>query len=168
VDKATGLRSDQTIRLNGLRTKTHFPHDLRRISFLDAETGKLLVFATNNFEIDVLVVAKIYKARWQIELFFKWVKQNLRVKAFFGLSENAVKTQIWIVISVYLMVAMASRVAFGSKINKTLRIDQSMSRILQVISVNIFSKDPIHQLLMKEDARESNIDISNQLIFNGF
>lgn len=156
VDKSVGLRSDQTIRLNGPRTRRLYPHDLRRISYLDTETGKLLVFVTNNFEIDASVVAKIYKARWQIELFFKWIKQNLRVKAFYGLSENAVKTQIWIAICVYLMVAI---------LNKTLRIEQSMSRILQVISVNIFSKDPIHQLLMKKHTRDSNVDISNQLIF---
>ena len=157
VDKSTGLRSDQTIRLNGTKTKTLFPHDLRRVSFQDAESGKLLVFVTNNFEIDALVVAKIYKSRWQIELFFKWIKQNLRVKSFFGLSENAVKTQIWTAICVYLMVAI---------LNKTLRIEQSMSRILQVISVNIFSKDPIHQLLMKNDTRDLDTDNSNQLIFN--
>jgi len=159
VDKSAGLRSDQTIRLNGAKTKERFPHDLRRVSFLDTETGKLLVFITNNFDIDALVVAEIYKARWQIELFFKRIKQNLRVKAFFGLSENAVKTQIWIAISAYLMVAI---------LNKTLAIEQSMSRILQVISVNIFSKDPIHQILMKSNTRDSNIDISNQLMLNGF
>ena len=165
VDKSVGLRSDQTIRLNGTKTKGLYPRDLRRISFLDTETGKRLVFITNNFEIAAIVIAKIYKARWQIELFFKWIKQNLRVKSFYGLSENAVKTQIWIAISTYLMVAMASRVAFGSVLNKTLGIDQSMSRMLQVISVNIFSKDPIHQLLMKTHTRDLNIDISNQLIF---
>lgn len=159
VDKSTGLRSDQTIRLNGTKTKKHFPHDLRRVSFQDAECGKLLVFVTNNFEVDALVVAKVYKARWQIELFFKWIKQNLRVKSFFGLSENAVKTQIWIAVCVYLMVAI---------LNKTLRIEQSMSRILQVVSVNIFSKDPIHQLLMKNNTRNLKIDNSNQLIFNDF
>lgn len=159
VDKSVGLRSDQTIRLNGTKTKALYPHDLRRISFLDPETGKLLVFITNNFEIDAIVVAKIYKARWQIELFFKWIKQNLRVKGFYGLSENAVKTQIWIAISAYLMVAI---------LNKTLEIEQSMSRILQVISVNIFSKDPIHQLLMRDDTRHSSVDNSNQLIFKDF
>jgi hypothetical protein len=159
VDKSTGLRSDQTVRLNGTKTKKHFPHDLRRVSFRDAESGKLLVFITNNFEIDALVVAKIYKARWQIELFFKWIKQNLRVKSFFGLSENAVKTQIWIAVCAYLMVAI---------LNKTLQIEQSMSRILQVVSVNIFSKDPIHQLLMKNDTRNLDVDSSNQLMFNDF
>jgi len=159
VDKSVGLRSDQTIRLNGSRTKSLYRRDLRRISFLDTETGKRLVFITNNFEIDAIVIAKIYKARWQIELFFKWIKQNLRVKSFYGLSENAVKTQIWIAISTYLMVAI---------LNKTLGIDQSMSRMLQVISVNIFSKESIHQLLMKTHTRDLNIDIPNQLIFNDF
>lgn len=159
VDKSTGLRSDQTVRLNGTKTKKHFPHDLRRVSFRDAESGKLLVFITNNFEIDALVVAKIYKARWQIELFFKWIKQNLRVKSFFGLTENAVKTQIWIAVCAYLMVAI---------LNKTLKIEQSMSRILQVVSVNIFSKDPIHQILMKNNTRNSDVDNSNQLMFNDF
>ena len=159
VDKSCGLRSDQTIRLNGPKTSRQYPCDLRRISFFDTVTGKLLVFLTNNFEVDAIVIAKIYKARWQIELFFKWIKQNLRIKAFYGLSQNAVKTQIWIAVSVYLMVAI---------LNKTLGIDQSMSRILQVISVNIFSKDPIHQLLMKHDTRETTFDTPNQLIFNGF
>ncbi|NER26036.1 MAG: IS4 family transposase [Symploca sp. SIO1C2] len=159
VDKSTGLRSDQTVRLNGTKTKKHFPHDLGRVSFWDAESGRLLVFITNNFEIDALAVARIYKARWQIELFFKWIKQNLRVKSFFGLSENAVKTQIWIAVCIYLMVAI---------LNKTLQIEQSMSRILQVVSVNIFSKDPIHQLLTKKDTRDSGFDNSKQLMFKDF
>jgi hypothetical protein len=159
VDKATGLRADQTIRLNGPGTKALYPRDLRRISYVDTETGKTMAFLTNNFEIEALVVAKIYKARWQIELFFKWIKQNLRIKAFYGLSENAVKTQIWIAVATYLLIAI---------LNKTLGIEQSMSRILQVISVNVFSKAPIHQLLAKDDTRESEIDDANQLIFNGF
>ena len=159
VDKSTGLRSDQTIRLTGKRTKASFPFDLRRVSYLDPETGKLLVFITNNFEIAGLVVAKTYKSRWQIELFFKWIKQNLRIKAFFGLSENAVKTQIWTAISTYLMVAC---------LNKSLGIDQSMSRILQVISVNIFSKESLHQLLANCDTRNCPTDTPNQLMFNGF
>ena len=159
VDKSAGLRSDQTIRLASQKSKRQYPGDIRRVSFRDAETGKLLVFLTNNFEIAAIVVARIYKARWQIELFFKWIKQNLRIKAFFGLSENAVKTQIWIAVSVYLMVAI---------LNRTLDIGQSMSRILQVISVNIFSKDPIHQLLMETDTSDDLLDNSNQLMFNGF
>ncbi len=159
VDTSAGLRADQTIRLSGPQTRQYYPHILRRISFQDPETGKLLVFLTNNFEIAALTVAKIYKARWQIELFFKWIKQNLRIKGFFGRSENAVKTQIWVAVSVYLMVAI---------LNKTIGSGESMSRILQVISVNVFSKDPIHQLLTTTDTRNLADDIHNQLVFNGF
>jgi len=159
VDKTAGLRADQTIRLNGAKTKTLYPGYLRRISYLDTETGKVLVFITNNFEIDALVVAKVYKARWQIELFFKWIKQNLRIKSFYGTSENAVKTQIWIALCAYLMVAI---------LNKTSGLDQNLSRILQVVSVNIFTKDPIHQLFMKDDTRDSDSDNPNQLTFNDF
>ena len=159
VDKSTGLRSDQTVRLSGPKTRKDYPHTIRRISYRDPETGKLLIFLTNNFELDALTIAKCYKARWQVELFFRWIKQNLRIKAFFGLSDNAVKTQIWIAVSVYLMVAI---------LNKTLGTTQSMSRILQVISVNIFSKDPIHELLTETDTRDDQSDIHNQLIFSGF
>jgi len=159
VDKSTGLRSDQTIRLRGPRSKTRYPYELRRVSYLDPATGKLFVFITNNFDIDAITITRAYKSRWQIELFFKWIKQNLRIKAFFGLSENAVKTQIWTAICVYLMVAC---------LNKTLGINQSMSRILQVISVNIFSKQALHQLLTKPDTSEHPFNIPNQLIFNGF
>jgi hypothetical protein len=159
VVKASGLRADQIIRLNGSKTKAHYSGDLRRISYLDPETGKTLVFLTNNFEIEAIVVTKIYKARWQIELFFKWLKQNLRIKAFYGTSENAVKTQIWIAMSAYLLVAI---------LNKTLGIEQSMSRILQVISVNVFSKDTIHQLLMKYDTSDLLNYTPNQLMFSGF
>jgi hypothetical protein len=126
---------------------------------VDPETGKTLVFLTNNFEIEALVVAKVYKARWQIELFFKWIKQNLRIKAFYGLSENAVKTQIWIALCSYLLVAI---------LNKTLGIEQGMSRILQVISVNVFSKESIHQLLMEDETREAVSGDPNQLLFNDF
>ncbi len=159
ADKAAGLRADQTIRLNGTKTKGLYSDFLRRISYLDTETGKLLVFITNSFEIDALVVAKVYKARWQIELFFKWIKQNLRIKSFFGTSENAVKTQIWIALCAYLMVAI---------LNKTNGLDQNLSRILQVVSVNIFSKDPIHQLFMNDDTRNLDVDNPNQLMFNNF
>jgi len=159
VDRSAGLRSDQTIRLSSKKSKRQYPGDIRRVSFRDAETGKLLVFLTNNFDIAAIVVARIYKARWQIELFFKWIKQNLRIKAFYGLSENAVKTQIWIAVSVYLMVAI---------LNKKLDVGQSMSRILQVVSVNIFSKVPIHQLLMKTDTSEPSFGNPNQLLLNDF
>ena len=159
VDKSTGLCADQIIRLNGQKTKQRYPRDLRRISYLDAETGKTLVFLTNNFVIEAIIVAKIYKARWQIELFFKWLKQNLRIKAFYGTSENAVETQIWIAVSTYLLVAI---------LNKQLKLDQSMSRILQVLSVNAFSKDTIYQLLVINDTSKVDIDTHNQLMFNGF
>jgi hypothetical protein len=159
VDKSTGLRADQTIRLNGPKTRGLYRSGLRRISYVDTKTGKRLVFLTNNFQLDALVVAKIYKARWQIELFFKWIKQNLRIKSFYGTSENAVKTQIWIAISAYLLVAV---------LNKTSGMDQNLSRILQVISVNIFSKDPIHQLFTGNDTSESGFNNSNQLMFNDF
>ena len=159
VDKSTGLRADQTIRLNGPKTKGLYEPGLRRISFTDTETGKTLIFLTNNFELDAIVVAKIYKARWQIELFFKWIKQNLRIKAFYGTSENAVKTQIWIAVSAYLLVAI---------LNKTSGMSQNLSRILQVVSVNVFSKDPIHQLFTGHDTRGSSFDNPNQLMFNGF
>ena len=168
VDKSTGLRADQTIRLSGINTRKLYPDVLRRVSFQDPETGKRLVFLTNNFEADALIIAVCFKSRWQIELFFKWIKQNLRIKVFFGRSENAVRTQIWIAVSVYLMVAMASRVAFGSELNKTLGVDQSMSRFLQVVSVNIFSKDSVHQLLAGSDTRPNLNDIHNQLMLNGF
>jgi len=159
VDKSTGLRADQIIRLNGQRTKKLYPRDLRRISYLDSKTGKTLVFLNNNFLIKAIIVSKIYKARWQIELFFKWLKQNLRIKAFYGTSENAVKTQIWIAVSTYLLVAI---------LNKQLKPDQSMSRILQVLSVNAFSKDPIYQLLMINDTRDDEVYVHNQLMLNNF
>lgn len=159
VDKSTGLRADQTVRLNGAKTKGLYGSDLRRISYVDTLTGKTLVFLTNNFELEAAVVAKLYKARWQIELFFKWIKQNLRIKSFYGTSENAVKTQIWIAVCAYLMVAI---------LNKASGLDQNLSRILQVVSVNIFSKDPIHQLFMKDDTRNLELDNPNQLMFNDF
>ena len=130
VDKSIGLRVNQTIRLNGLKIKGLYQSGLRRIRYVDTETGKSLVFLTNNFQLDAIVVAKVYKARWQIELFFEWIKQNLRFKAFCGTSESAVKTQIWIALCAYLLGAMASLVAFGPKLYKASGIDLNMSRIL--------------------------------------
>jgi hypothetical protein len=159
VDKSTGLRCDQTIRLNTNKAKRDYPTNLRRISFVDPLTSKRLVFLTNHFDLPALAVAAVYKSRWQIELFFKWIKQNLRIKAFYGTSENAVRTQIWIAICVYLKVAC---------LNKLHGINESMSRILQVLSVNVFQKEPIHQLLRSYDTRDAKNDISNQLIFNDF
>lgn len=157
VDKSTGLRCDQTIRLNTDKAKRDYPAYLRRISFVDPLTNKRLVFLTNHFDLPALAVAAIYKSRWQIELFFKWIKQNLRIKAFYGTSENAVRTQIWIAICVYLKVAC---------LNKLHGINESMSRILQVLSVNVFQKEPIYQLLRNNDTRDIQNDISKQLVFN--
>ena len=122
------------------------------MSFWDKENAKLLVLVTNNLRVGASLVAKAYKARWRIELFFKWIKQNLRIKAFYGYSENAVKTQIWIAISVYLMIAI---------LKKQLAITQSMSQILQMISVNAFSKDPIHELLTESATVADRVGIAS-------
>jgi len=159
VDRSSGLRCDQTIRLNGAKSKHLYPDKLRRIRFIDPESGATLVFLTNNFTLPALVIAAIYKSRWYVELFFKWIKQNLRIKAFHGTSENAVKTQIWIAICVYLLVACLKKVH---------RIDHSLSRILQVISVNVFQKDPLHQLLGEFATSNSEVSDCKQLMFNGF
>ena len=157
VDKTTGLRCDQTIRLSTWKGKRDYPKSLRRISYVDTQSGKRLVFLTNNFELPAIAIAAIYKSRWQIELFFKWIKQNLRIKAFFGTTENAVRTQIWIAICVYLMVAC---------LNKIHGIDESLSRILQILSVNVFQKVPFNQLLTDYTFRDDHLLVSKQLTFN--
>ena len=159
VDKTTGLRSDQSIGLKTTKSKRDYPEKLRRVRYIDAETGKSLVFITNHFGLPAITIAHIYKSRWHIELFFKWIKQNLRIKAFYGTSENAVKTQIWVAISVYLMVA---------SLNKIHGFDENLSRILQVLSVNVFQKEPINQLLTKLETRNDDLELRNQLMFNGF
>lgn len=159
VDKSTGLRCDQIIVLRTTKGKRDYPERLRRISFIDPETKKRLTFFTNNFTLPALTIAAIYKSRWQIELFFKWIKQNLRIKVFYGTSDNAVRTQIWIATCVYLMVAC---------LNKIHGIDESLSRILQVFSVNVFQKVPIHQLFTEPNKQNPGNGISNQLLFNGF
>lgn len=159
VDKSCGLRCDQTIRLSTYKGKRDYPEKLRRISFFDTETRKRLVFLTNHFDLPAELIAAIYKRRWQIELFFKWIKQSLRIKAFFGTSENAVRTQIWIAICVYLMVAC---------LNKVHGFDESLSRILQILSVNVFQKVPVSQLLGDYASDKSESPIRNQLSFNGF
>jgi len=138
VDKSTGLRCDQTVKLTSFYPRKAYPDKLRRIPFDDAETGKGFVFITNNFTLPAFTITQIYKCRWQIELFFKWIKQHLRIKAFYGTSENAVKTQIWIAISVYVLIAI---------LKKRLRIDQSLYTILQILSVTLFEKTPILQAL---------------------
>jgi transposase len=138
VDKTTGLRCDQTIVLTGARTAEEYPQSLRRIKYVDPDTGKRLVFLTNNFVLDALTIAKLYKCRWQVELFFKWIKQHLRIKAFYGTSENAVKTQVWIALSIYVLVAI---------VKKELKLDRSLNDILQILSVSLFEKTPIFSAL---------------------
>jgi hypothetical protein len=157
VDKSCGLRCDQVIRLSTKKAKRDYPSKLRRISFFDTNTGKRLVFLTNHFDLPALTVATIYKRRWQIELFFKWIKQNLRIKAFFGASENAVRTQIWIAFCVYLLVA-------GLK--KVHGFDESMSRILQILSVNVFQKVSLDQLLGDFTSERGESEFCKQLNFN--
>ena len=138
VDKSTGLRCDQTIVLTGYNIKRDYPQHLRRIKFYDAEHDKHLVFLTNNFDLPALIIAQLYRCRWQVELFFKWIKQHLRIKAFYGTTENAVKTQIWIAITVYVLVAI---------VKKRLNVEASLYTILQVLSLTLFEKTPLDQLL---------------------
>lgn len=143
VRKSTGLRCDQSIRLTGPQTRHAYPIILRRIKYIDPETGKRFVFLTNNFVLKAITIAKLYKCRWQVELFFKWIKQHLRIKAFFGTSENAVKTQVWIAISVYVLVAI---------VKKELALKTSMHEILQILSVNLFEKTPLFTALSLKTA----------------
>jgi hypothetical protein len=138
VDKTTGLRCDQTVHLTGALSAGDYPQYLRYVVFYDEKTDKRLGFFTNNFELPALVIAQLYKCRWQVELFFKWIKQHLHIKAFFGVNENAVKTQIWIAISVYVLVAI---------IKKRLGVEASLYTILQILSLTLFEKTPLHQLL---------------------
>jgi transposase len=154
TDRATGIICDQTIALDGYYAKQHYPERLRRIRFRDAETGKMLVFLTNNFDLPALTIAALYKNRWQVELFFKWIKQHLRIKQFYGTSENAVKTQIWIAVSVYVLVAI---------VKKRLRLDASLYTLMQVLSVTIFEKIPIQTALSSETPKCDTAIENNQL-----
>src|SRR3990167_9035001 len=154
VDKSTGVQADQIITVTGFYTLKGYPDKLRRISYFDALTKKRFVFLTNNFSLPAIVIANLYKCRWQIELFFKWIKQHLRIKAFYGTTENAVKTQIWIAISIYVMVAI---------VKKRLRINRSLYTILQILSVTLFEKTPILQALSDIDYEEPIADNHNQL-----
>jgi transposase len=154
IDKSTGLRSDQTVVLQGFYTKKDYPERLRRIRFYDAEIDKTFVFLTNNFSLPAFAITELYRCRWQVELFFKWIKGHLRIKAFYGTSENAVKTQIWIAISVYVLVAI---------VKKKLKIEASLYTILQVFSVSLFEKIPIYQALTLSDYKELEVATSNQL-----
>jgi hypothetical protein len=158
VDKNTGLRSDQTIVLMGWDSSQDYPDPLRRIGYYDVATSKRFVFLTNNFTLDALTIARLYKGRWQVELFFKWIKQYLRIKAFYGTSENAVKTQVWIAISVYVLVAI---------IKKKLKIKRSLSEILQILSITLFEKSQIYQALTASYAQQEMNRSHNQLsLFN--
>jgi len=155
VDKTTGLRCDQTIRLNGFYASQDYPAVLRRISYFDIETNKRFVFLTNNFSLPALTIAQLYKCRWRIEIFFKWIKQYLRIKAFFGTSINAVKIQIWIAVSIYVLVAI---------VKKELKIKLSLSEILQILSIVLFEKVSITQVLTKNVLQNENVQFHNQLL----
>jgi hypothetical protein len=157
VDSSTGVRSDQIIWLRNPSTIKHYPDKLRRIHYVDAETGKSLVFLTNNFALPALTIALLYKGRWKVELFFKWIKQHLRIKHFYGNSDNAVKTQIWISICVYVLVAI---------VKKQVATEKSLYSILQILSVNAFEQEPLHQILRDSDPQILEGGFCNQLVFN--
>ena len=157
VDSSTGVRSDQIIWLRNRSSIQHYPDKLRRIHYVDAETGKSLVFLTNNFALPALTLARLYKDRWKVELFFKWIKQHLRIKHFYGTTDNAVKTQIWISICVYVLVAI---------LKKQLESERSLYSILQILSVNAFEQETLHQVLRDSSPRISEGSPCNQLLFN--
>jgi len=154
IDKSIGLRCDQTIVLTGFYSSQHYPDKLRRIKFHDPETDKTLIFLTNNFSLPAITITELYKCRWQVELFFKWIKQHLRIKSFFGTSENAVKTQIWIAVSVYVLVAI---------IKKRHKCEASLYTILQILSLTLFERSSLNQLLTNCESDMNNTISSNQL-----
>jgi len=159
VNKATGIRSDQTVILTTMESAQAYPDALRRIGYRDPITEKRLTFLTNNFVLPALTIAEIYRCRWQVELFFKWIKQHLRIKAFFGTSANAVKTQIWIAVSVYVLVAI---------VRKRLGLEASLYQILQILSVTLFEKTPILRALQASDSEDDLPAVGNQLILFDF
>ena len=159
VDENTGVRSDQTVILTTIGSATVYPDPLRRVSYVDSETNKRLVFLTNNFDLAALTIAQIYKSRWQVELFFRWIKQHLRIKAFYGTTENAVKIQIWIAVSVYVLVAI---------VRKRLGLEATLYQILQVLSITLFEKTPILRALQACDSQNDSLDLGNQLILFDF
>ena len=154
VDKATGLRCDQTVRLTTPKSSHGYPDPLRRVKFYDAEHDKRLVFLTNHFGPPALTIAELYRSRWKVELFFKWTKQRLRIKAFFGTSENAVKTQVWIAIAVCVLVAI---------VKKRLGSEASLYTILQILRLTLFEKTPLDQLLENSDTENGKSETPNQL-----
>ena len=159
VDKSTGLRFDQTVVLTGIRSPQQYPDVLRRIGFRDLQTGKRFVFLTNNYTEPALTIAQLYRCRWQIELFFKWIKQHLRIKAFYGTSENAVRIQVWVAIAVYVMVAI---------LKKRFRLSASLYTILQILSLTLFEKTPILQALAQLQPPTPMPDFNNQPCLPGF
>ena len=159
VDKSTGLRSDHTVILTSLASATAYPDALRRVTYCDPETGRRLKFLTNNFTLPPLAIAEIYKKRWAVELFFRWIKQHLRIKAFYGTSENAVKTQIWIAVSIYILVAI---------VRKRVGIEASLYQLLQIFSVTLFEKTPILRALQRYNSQDELEQSSNQLILFDF
>ena len=159
VDRSTGILSDHTVILTAIDSAKAYPDALRRVSYHDAVTGQRLKFLTNNFALPALTIAEIYRCRWQVELFFKWIKQHLRIKAFYGTSENAVKTQIWIAVSVYVLVAI---------VRKRLGLEASLYQILQVLSVTLFEKVPILRALQASDSQDNLPHPANQLILFDF
>ena len=157
IPPGSGVRSDQIVWLANLSSIRHYPDKLRRVHYVDADTGKSLVFLTNNFELPALTIALLYKSRWKVELFFKWIKQHLRIKHFYGTSDNAVKTQVWIAVCVYGLVAI---------VKKQLQSDKSLYSILQILSVNAFEKEPLYQVLNDSASQNREGDICNQLNFS--
>ncbi len=154
VDKSTGVRCDQIVVLTGYYGKKDYPEKLRRIKYYDAEIKKTFVFLTNNFTLEAPLIAKLYKERWEIELFFKWIKQHLRIKAFYGTTQNAVYTQIWIAVGIYLLVAI---------MKKKLKLEQSLYNILQILSITLFEKMPIQQAFQDIELQNINKATANQL-----
>jgi IS4 transposase len=159
VDESVGVRADQLVWLTLTKSLQHYPERFRRVSYRDPETGKALVFLTNHFELPALTIAHLYKSRWRVELFFKWIKQNLRIKHFFGTTDNALKTQVWIALSVYVLVAI---------VRKELGLELSLSQILQVLSVNVFEQVPLAELVAQTVSQNEPHDSRNQLVLNIF
>ncbi len=158
TDRASGVVCDQRVMLNGYYSARRYPEHLRRIRFKDPESGKTLIFLTNNTALPALTIAALYKSRWQVELFFKWIKQHLRIKHFLGTSENAVKTQIWIAVATYVLIAI---------VKKELQLDASLYTCLQILSVSVFEKTPLPCALQAEPLSPDGMDPSNQLILHG-
>jgi len=154
VERSTSIICDQTIALNGFYSARNYPGHMRRIRLREPGSGKTLIFLTNNFTLPATTVCALYKARWHVELFFKWIKQHLRIKRFFGTSENAVKSQIWIAVSVYVLIAI---------VKKRLNLNASLYTLLQIFSVTVFEKLPIEQALALSDNRSEQIELDNQL-----